>query len=109
VLLANVGKSPHSPGEQSLLLREVLCSLAGIPLHGQAAPCRAFQNSLLPNSQHCLRAIPNCLLSHPFACHLPPEFFSGEDVNVKDEVVVINSISLPHKSLSSSVMEEIIL
>lgn len=33
----------------------------------------------------------------------------GEDVNVGDEVVVVNCIVLPHKSLSGSVREEIIL
>ncbi|PRQ16028.1 putative mannose-1-phosphate guanylyltransferase [Rosa chinensis] len=33
----------------------------------------------------------------------------GEDVTVEDEVVVINSIVLPHKTLNLSVQEEIIL
>lgn len=33
----------------------------------------------------------------------------GEDVTVEDEVVVINSIVLPHKTLNVSVQEEIIL
>lgn len=35
--------------------------------------------------------------------------FSGESVAVEDEVVVINSIVLPNKTLSVSVQEEIIL
>lgn len=34
---------------------------------------------------------------------------AGEAVNVEDEVVVINSIVLPHKTLNMSVQEEIIL
>lgn len=33
----------------------------------------------------------------------------GEDVTVEDEVVVINSIVLPHKTLNVSVQQEIIL
>lgn len=34
---------------------------------------------------------------------------AGEAVTVEDEVVVINSIVLPHKTLNVSVQEEIIL
>lgn len=34
---------------------------------------------------------------------------AGEDNEVQDEVVVVNCIVLPHKSLSRTVREEIIL
>lgn len=34
---------------------------------------------------------------------------SGESVSVEDEVVVINSIVLPNKTLNVSVQEEILL
>ena len=43
-----------------------------------------------------------------FCKHRASEF-SGESVAVEDEVVVINSIVLPNKTLSVSVQEEIIL
>ena len=36
-------------------------------------------------------------------------FCAGEDVAVEDEVVVVNCIVLPHKGLSGSVRDEIIL
>lgn len=38
-----------------------------------------------------------------------PFLLAGEAVTVEDEVVVINSIVLPHKTLNVSVQEEIIL
>lgn len=36
-------------------------------------------------------------------------FLAGEDVAVEDEVVVVNCIVLPHKTLNISVQDEIIL
>jgi mannose-1-phosphate guanylyltransferase len=36
-------------------------------------------------------------------------FLSGEDVAVEDEVVVVNCIVLPHKTITSRVQDEIIL